>query len=141
VWYFDHVTDTSHNKTEMAGHSWALLPSVLIVEILSYLSLKDKLNASQTCKRWRSYLFQPKLWPSISLSLQRNRRSRTNFLTGVCGRFVKDCTIKFDPHEVNELRDCLNILMRLRDNKSIQVLQLEPASSHFMWTETLTSAR
>lgn len=125
----------------MAGHSWTLIPSVLIVEILSYLSLKDRLNASSVCKRWRSYLFQAKLWPVLSVSLRRNRRQKNKFLADVCGRFVRECAIFFDPHDSEELRDCYKILQILGDNKNLQVLQLQPRSCHIQWTDMVTCSR
>ncbi|XP_045216834.1 F-box only protein 33-like [Mercenaria mercenaria] len=125
----------------MAGHSWELMPSVIIVEILSYLALKDRLHASLVCRRWRSYLFQAKLWPKLSVCLRRNRRQKNKFLADVCGRFVRECAIYFDPHDGEELKDCYKILQILCDNKNLQVLQLQPRSCHIEWTETVTSGR
>lgn len=125
----------------MAGHSWALMPSVLIVEILSYLCLKDMLIASSVCKAWRSYLFQAKLWPRIAVFLRRNRRQRNKFLADVCGRFVRECAVYFDPHDGEELKDCYRMLQVLSENRNIQVLQLHPRSCHIEWTDSVTSDR
>lgn len=117
----------------MAGDSWALIPSVIILEILSYLSRKDRLNASSTCTRWRSCLFQPKLWKSLTLNLNKHQTERTNFLSDVCGRFVRECAIRFNPSKVEEVVTCLNVLDSLVGNINIQVLQLQPTSCHFDW--------
>ncbi|KAL4227833.1 cellular protein metabolic process [Mactra antiquata] len=125
----------------MAGHSWALMPSVLIVEILSYLSLKDMLNASSVCKTWRSYLFQAKLWTRMTFFLRRNRRQKNKFLADVCGRFIRECAINFDPHDGDELRECFHLLHVLSENRNIQVLQLHPRSCHTEWTDFVTSDR
>jgi len=115
----------------MAGESWELIPSVLIVEILSLLSLNDRLNASAVCKRWRSCLFQPMLWKSISLNLDKKFKQRTNFLTAICLRFVRKCAVVFNPHDVEEGRKCMCILEALARNTNIQVLELKPSSNHF----------
>ncbi|WAR00960.1 FBX33-like protein [Mya arenaria] len=121
----------------MAGDSWAFMPSVLIVEILSYLSQSDRLNASSVCIRWRSCLFQSKLWRTLSLNLHRSNKERTNFLTDICGRFARKCAVTFNPHNIDEVKTCMNVLDVLAININLQVFELKPSSCHFQFIDRL----
>lgn len=52
------------------NYSWNNLPSVVIYDVFQLLTNKqDLLNASSTCKNWRSCIFHPKLWPIKSITI------------------------------------------------------------------------
>ena len=61
-----------------ADTSWTKLPSILIVEIFNYLDLTDRLNASITCKQWRSCIFHPVLWPRVIFDVKSGSTSNRN---------------------------------------------------------------
>ncbi|KAL3866408.1 hypothetical protein ACJMK2_043709 [Sinanodonta woodiana] len=117
-----------------AGPSWSIMPSVPIVEIFSYLSQKDRLRASSSCKRWRSCLFHPSLWSGVVLNLSYSKRQRTRFLVERCGRFLREVVVCFNSNNPTEVRECLRILEVLSENKVIASLCLQPASCHLEWT-------
>lgn len=123
-------------KKMAAGLNWAALPSVLVVDILSYLSHEDRLKATSTCKRWRNYLFHPSLWKKVHFELCANNRQKTRFLVDRCGRFVREVVIKFNSHSVSEVREASRILSILEDNKSLQCFTLLPSSCHIEWPDT-----
>lgn len=125
----------------MAGTDWALLPSVLIVEILSYITQSDRLKASSVCKRWRSCLFHPQLWKRITIRTSQNKRDSSRFLANACGRFVKECIVKFNSHDIEEVKECMKVLRILLENKNLQVLSVEPSGCHTEWPESSSCSR
>ena len=132
---------TMRNYLQMAGTDWALLPSVLIVEILSYVSQSDRLKASSVCKRWRSCLFHPLLWKTITFESSQSKRDKSRFLSTACGRFIKECVVKLNSHEVDEVKECLRLLRILAKNKNLQVLCVEPSGCHTEWPEKNSCSR
>lgn len=124
-----------HISKMAAGPNWASLPSILIVDILSYLSHEDRLKASSSCKRWRNCLFHPIFWQKIRLLTGNSDRQRTKFLTDRCGRFVREVCIVFNSHNYKEVRECYQILDVLCGNKNLTVFSLQPSSCHFEWPE------
>ena len=137
---FDHVT-SDVSLLQMAGTDWALLPSVLIVEIFSYISRSDKLKASSTCKRWRSCLFHPLLWKRITLETSQSKRNKSRFLSSAFGRFIKECVVKFNSHDLDEVKECMKHLKVLAENKNLQVLCVEPSGCHTEWPENNSCSR
>ena len=113
----------------MAGEDvWVKLPSIIIVEILSYLSLADRLNATSACRRWRSCLFHPILWRSIHFKVKNDTRSRSKHLANMCGRFVRNVTVEFNSQISENVKECLRILEMLTDNTNLEKLALRPSS-------------
>ncbi|XP_068939249.1 F-box/LRR-repeat protein 12 [Petaurus breviceps papuanus] len=47
------------------------LPDWLLVEILSFVPLRDRLRSSRVCKRWRSLILDRTLWKRLDLSPYR----------------------------------------------------------------------
>lgn len=128
---------TFGRKTKMAaGPRWGSLPSVLIVDILSYLSHEDRLKASSVNKRWRNCLFHPSLWSKIKFQLGFSKRHRSRFLADRCGRFVREAVIKFNAHNCLEVREGMRIITILGSNKNLQHFALFPSSCHIEWPDS-----
>ncbi len=123
-----------------AHHSWATLPSIIIVEILSYLTLTDRLNTSAVCTRWRGCLFHPSLWRSLSLKLKHGHRHRAKHLADMCGKYVREVVIEFNSKLVSNVRECLRILDILSNNVNLQKIVLRPQSCQIEWPEREPSA-
>ncbi|XP_067665842.1 F-box only protein 33-like [Haliotis asinina] len=119
-----------------AGPNWAYSPGVIIVEILSYLSLRDRLRAASICKRWRSCLFHPSLWNSVVFELGERGSAKSKFLADRCGRFVRGAVVKFNSLSVAEVRECGRILAILSENKNLRHFSLQPSSCHIEWPDT-----
>lgn len=119
-----------------AGPRWGSLPSVLIVDILSYLSHEDRLKASSVNKRWRNCLFHPSLWSKIKFQLGFSKRHRSRFLADRCGRFVREAVIKFNAHNCLEVREGMRIITILGSNKNLQHFALFPSSCHIEWPDS-----
>ena len=109
------------------GH-WSSIPSVIFVEILSYLKLTDRLNATSTCKRWRSCLFHPVLWRKVHFKLKKGGRRRAKHLASNCGRFVRDVTLEFDTSNPGDVQETLGMMRLLSRNVNLEKLTLKPTS-------------
>lgn len=119
-----------------ADPNWAVLPSVLLVDIFSYLSHEDRLKASSVCTRWRNCIFHPLLWHKIHFQLSFSNRLKTTFLADRCGHFVREAVIEFCSHSITEVRECARILYILSGNKNLQYFSLRPSSCHIEWPDT-----
>ncbi|XP_054159015.1 F-box only protein 33-like [Oppia nitens] len=112
------------------------LPSVIILNILSYLSPKDRLRASSTCKTWRQCLLAPSQWPYKRLtvdlyrisgqSLRRNRYHNKSCDDSIalksflykCCRFLTDLTITFDPNSPSNVHHLIGLIDILLANNA-----------------------
>ena len=56
----------SDKMTACVQPEWQLLPDDVIVHILSYLPMKDRFNASLTCRAWTTAFDAPLLWQRIT---------------------------------------------------------------------------
>eukprot|EP00918_Siedleckia_nematoides_P097396 GHVU01213528.1.p1 GENE.GHVU01213528.1~~GHVU01213528.1.p1 ORF type:complete len:141 (+),score=10.82 GHVU01213528.1:127-549(+) len=123
-------------KLKMAAYSsWATLPSIIIVEILSYLSLSDKLSATSTCKRWRNCLFHPSLWRKVSFKVNNGNRKRTKHLADMCGKFVREVELQFRSQNASNVREFLRVLNILSENSNLKKLTIIPTSCQVAWPE------
>lgn len=118
-----------------AHNSWESLPSIIIVEILSYLDLTDRLNATISCRRWRTCLFQAKLWQSVDFKLKYGKRKSSRFLSEICGRFVREATVEFTSQNVQDLKESVRLLEVFGRNSNIERLVLKPSSCLIAWPE------
>ncbi|XP_002732934.1 F-box only protein 33-like [Saccoglossus kowalevskii] len=118
----------------MAGPNttdWSRLPSVVIVEIFSFLSHKDRIHASSICSRWRQCIFHPSLWKKLEFNLENDYEyGRANFLSSRCGNFVGDFTLEW-PDYLLENKKALAVLQNLRRNRRLQKLCLLACNSDF----------
>ena len=118
----------------MAAHnSWATLPSIIIVEILSYLALTDRLNASAVCRRWRSCLLHPSLWRSMLFRVNSQSRRKAKHLADCCGKFVREAVVEFNSKHVGNVKECLRILKILSRNVNLERFALRPLSCQVEW--------
>ncbi|XP_054719690.1 F-box only protein 33-like [Uloborus diversus] len=129
----------------MAGKSsglWSNLPSIIIVEIFSFLSLKDRLNAASVCKAWRNHLFHPQLWRKVVFQLNscdiktvNHKIDGARFLAKQCGKFVREAVIEVNSLNPKDVRLCKNILRVLTFNRNLRALSIKPRSSRLEWSD------
>ncbi|XP_015119600.1 F-box only protein 33 [Diachasma alloeum] len=118
---------------------WDTLPSVIMLEIFSYLKHKDRVNASGVCKNWRQALFHPSFWKDItfvyedSMSIPWARHLAECFALSVQNATIRCQT----PHWSPELE---SLLRNLRDNRNLKKLIIEPTSSSFEWATNLNDS-
>ena len=118
-------------------YDYSELPQIVLVEIFSYLSLNDLLSASSTCSSWRNIFYHPKLWSAIPyrslrlILLDRHsdihsfRYLTNNFLT-----ITRSIEIRFDPTDLNIIKDILQILDILAcTNRQMKILTFRPTST------------
>nr|XP_023659196.1 F-box/LRR-repeat protein 12 [Paramormyrops kingsleyae] len=51
-------------------------PDNLLIEILSYMSVRELVRAGRVCKRWRNLVREQRLWQSVDLSKTKGMTSR-----------------------------------------------------------------
>ncbi|CAG5124712.1 unnamed protein product, partial [Candidula unifasciata] len=114
-----------------ARGNWASLPSVVLKDIFSYLSPRDRIRASSVCHRWRSFLFLPQFWPVITFDLSSYKsRQRSRFLSCKCAKFLKEATIEFDSTRSSQIWDCTRLLEQLSSNGQLECITLRPSSCY-----------
>ncbi|CAG2113242.1 unnamed protein product [Medioppia subpectinata] len=115
------------------------LPSIVVLNILRYLSPEDRLRASATCRTWRHCVFTRTHWPHKRFAvdvtdkrwtavarheLRRNNRCNPTldstpalkcFLSKCC-RFLEELVITFDPNSTASLRHLLDVIDILLSN-------------------------
>ncbi|XP_070542232.1 F-box only protein 33-like [Ptychodera flava] len=110
---------------------WSRLPSVIIVDILAILPLKDRLNASTTCSRWRQCLFHPSMWRNIELNLDNEDEcARANFLSARCGNFARNFCLEW-PDDFAASKNALAVLQRFGRNRNLTKFCLNVCNSEF----------
>lgn len=73
---------------------WKELPDVLLLHIYSYLSFRDKLSSSSTCKNWRELLYHPVNWNNVTFDFTRVNCEREQFLKSKTGHFLSHCSLQ-----------------------------------------------
>lgn len=121
--------------------NWTKLPSIFIVDILSRLPHKDRLNASVTCKRWRACFYHPSLWQSAVFKVKYGCRNKTRYLAGVCAKFVRDVKIELDVNCISNVKEFLRILTLLQENRNLETLSFHPSKTHIVLPENNISGR
>ncbi|XP_068249543.1 F-box only protein 33 [Palaemon carinicauda] len=119
-------------STQTQWH-WNLLPSVILIEILSYLPLSDRINACTTCKAWRSALFHPSFWRRIELvfkSCEWNKIERSRFIASWGVRKLRCCVLHLETVNINCLVEADHVLLRLSRNPQVEELILLPTHCH-----------
>ncbi|KAK8762573.1 F-box only protein 33 [Amblyomma americanum] len=118
-----------------ARGDFAALPSVVLVEIYEYLSFRDKLKASSTCRAWRECLFHPRFWTTLTIRLSRKRNAwrQAEFLSRKCGRFVRHFTLEFDCTSPQIVQQCVAVLAFLGENRQLASLCLRPTACVVAW--------
>ncbi|XP_013396215.1 F-box only protein 33 [Lingula anatina] len=119
-----------------AESSWAVLPSIIIVQILAYLTPSDRLKASATCRRWRSCLFESQLWESITFDFTNGNAEGAKFLTQKCSSFVTYARAKLSFCTADYVLNATRLLSRLSRNRRLRRLAIQPKSNYVEWLET-----
>uniref|UniRef100_A0A1W7RAJ0 F-box only protein 33 n=1 Tax=Hadrurus spadix TaxID=141984 RepID=A0A1W7RAJ0_9SCOR len=120
-----------------SGGGWSTLPSIIIIEILSLLSHRDRLNASSVCKTWRDCLFHPSLWRRVTLKVNSclDRNESCRFLVNHFGRFARSVTIELNSLNPRDVKECRDVLEVLTYNRNLEGLSLKPNSCRLEWME------
>ncbi|XP_067002724.2 F-box only protein 33 [Anabrus simplex] len=110
--------------------SWSNLPSVILVEIFSYLSHSDKISAASTCKYWRCALFHPSFWQTIHFKAKtkdRNSILRTRYLSSFFSKKLRNTTVSFDSMDPLCVQEAARVIQKLCDNDHLRRLFLFPS--------------
>jgi len=119
----------SVGKVNMATEDgcWERLPSVILLEIFSYLPHKDKIQASSTCKHWRYSLYHASFWQSLRFradSCDQNSVSRTRYLASCFAKKLRNATVSFNSLDPQCVQEVAKVLHKLSENPNLRRLIL-----------------
>ena len=69
-------------KKETPTSYWADLPDLILEQIFSYLSIRDRYNASIVCQRWYNAFYLPYVWSTFELGDSTLVRRKFNYYMG-----------------------------------------------------------
>lgn len=133
------------NMSTQTQWHWNLLPSVILIEILAYLPLCDRISACSTCKAWRSALFHPNFWRRIELVFvagEWRRLERSRFVASWAARKLRSCVIHFETVNTNCLVEVDHVLLKITRNPQVSGgypsntslgLLISPIYCHQLW--------
>ncbi|XP_074042008.1 uncharacterized protein [Leptinotarsa decemlineata] len=128
------ILEGSKNKKiepmeEIELKPWAELPHVVLTKIFSLLDRKDGLNASATCRHWRSNYFQPRLWEYLEIRFTPDKLDSARFLSGTLGRTIKNVSVFLNTSSEYCLKECIKFLQHLAVNNNLRSLNIIPLFS------------
>ena len=124
-------------RSKMAT-DWANLPTFILVEILSYFKLTNRLEVSRVCKKWRDTIWHLKFWKNVSLNCVIDRQFQSQ-LTTTGSRFSSRVSLIFNPSSCFSVKQLLDVLKVISYNRQLLYLKLEPSSFRVEWPERLHS--
>ena len=101
---------------------WEDLPEILLEEIYTYLTPKERHLASQVCATWYTGFYSPRVWETFVLEKRTLTRRRFNFFKGIqrelCPRKTQMCLYQvgryFKKIHIKPLSDYYNLYEFLR---------------------------
>lgn len=115
-------------------NNWNHVPDVVLDKVFSYLPWTDTINASSTCKQWRTGLYHPQFWKSLSFSLidfDRNKAAKAQYFAYAFGKTVQYVSIAFNTLDGASLSATNDILQILQHNTRLKRLRLIPTHCVF----------
>jgi len=117
----------------MAGEvSWNNLPSVVLNEVFFYLSTNEKVQASSTCKNWRSALSHPRCWRNVHFVLKpqgiEKNIARTRYLIDCAAKKLHNANVTFDSMDSACVEEVSNLLENLAESVNLKRLFLNPSN-------------
>jgi hypothetical protein len=112
------------------AEEWNQVPSVVLYEIYSFLSLEDKIRASSTCRQWRHVFYQSVTWNDIHFKIySRNQNScnRTQFLASCFGNKLRNAVISFESIDLASVEIMTEVLERINKNCHLRSIVLKPS--------------
>ena len=106
---------------------WVDLPIVILVNIISYLGLTDRLTISAVCKRWRGFTLHPSFWLDSALKVNISSSRRPNF-SKFCLSLVKEVELKLDSRNPLMLNNCVRVFDAISKNVSLESITISPTS-------------
>ncbi|XP_003426992.1 uncharacterized protein LOC100679131 [Nasonia vitripennis] len=80
--YIDLEEDTEDEKKEKTYSCWDQLPDILLEEIFSQLTIRERYYASLVCKSWYRAFKLPLVWKTFTLADTTLTRGKFNYYSG-----------------------------------------------------------
>uniref|UniRef100_A0A1B6C1Q6 F-box domain-containing protein n=1 Tax=Clastoptera arizonana TaxID=38151 RepID=A0A1B6C1Q6_9HEMI len=111
--------------------SWNNLPSVILYEIFSYLTSKEKILASSTCHNWRFALNHSSFWKNVHFKMKssdEDSECRIQYLSSCSSKKLHNATITFDSINILCIEQVAKVLENIVDNCNLKSLYLKPSN-------------
>ncbi|XP_034951229.1 uncharacterized protein [Chelonus insularis] len=82
--YIDIEKENDDDDKNKSYSSWNHLPDILLEEIFSYLTIKERYYASLVCRAWYRAFKLPKVWSTFTLQDTTLTRGKFNYYSGWC---------------------------------------------------------
>lgn len=138
--FYKHKANANLNGPAHISYDFSMLPNIVLNKIYSYLSLKDRLNASLVCKRWRMALFNPSLWQNSTLTIYLLNRfidiQSSEFKIQNLSKFIKKMVLKYDPNDLSLFNYLISVIVvNLDEFKNLTSLSLQPILYNLFYEE------
>ncbi|XP_053595354.1 uncharacterized protein LOC103577916 [Microplitis demolitor] len=82
--YIDIEEEPENKKRNKSYSAWDRLPDILLEEIFSYLTIRQRYYASLVCRSWYYAFKLPKVWSRFTLQDTTLTRGKFNYYSGWC---------------------------------------------------------
>lgn len=139
--YKQRVTNCVNRQIQNSC-DFSMLPNIVLNKIYSYLNLKDRLNASLTCKRWRIALFNPSLWQNSTLTIYLLNRfvdiQSSEFKIQYLSKYTKRLVLKYDPNDLSLFSYLISVIAaNLDEFKNLTSVSLQPILYNLFYEDYL----
>lgn len=110
---------------------WNALPSLALHQIFTYLLPESRVAASSTCKHWRTALYHPLFWHTLSLDISSTRNSYSDVKSKVkhanknLVTLVRDFRLTFDSRSTQCFELASSVIRALLDNQLLRNIDIE----------------
>lgn len=112
------------------AEEWNQVPSVVLHEIYSFLTLEEKIRASSTCRQWRHVFYQSVTWNDIHFKIysrDQNSCNRSQFLASCFGNKLRNAVISFESIDLSCVETMTEVLEIVNKNSNLRSIVLKPS--------------
>ncbi|XP_033223909.1 uncharacterized protein LOC117177374 isoform X2 [Belonocnema kinseyi] len=80
--YINKEDESEEQKTENISSNWAQLPDILLEEIFSHLTVRERYDASLVCRSWYRAFKLQKVWSTFTFEDTTLTRGKFNYYSG-----------------------------------------------------------
>lgn len=112
--------------------NWNILPSLALHKVFTYLTPNSRIAASSTCKHWRTVLYHPLFWRSLTLDISPRNSS---YITRIEPKvkhanehlvtLVRNIHLIFDLSNIECVELASSVIETLLENKLVRNIDIE----------------
>lgn len=110
---------------------WNSLPSVILLEVFSYLTPQDTIRASSCCRQWRTAFYHSTSpWETLHFKISSSNSDtieRSHFLADNMSKKLRNTTISFDSSDTISVMETAKLIQQFQLNPHIRKFSLNPS--------------